>query len=133
MSTVTLTEFLLARIAEDEARAKAAIGSLKEEDRERRWSEDTEMWVYGYEFYLDGDVSDFVEANDPHRVLAECEAKRRVIEEIWTYEDRIEGEWGSCRSVSELQADPIQPDALKALALPDSDHPDYRDEWRPEG
>ena len=103
---MTLTEFLLARIAEDEEQARMASAL---------------SWVTcpecGY---------------DPSRVLAECEAKRRIVEhaqqwagtlhktpEGWTPEActayRMAMEW-----------------AVQHLALPFADHPDYRDdEWRP--
>ena len=87
MDVVTITEFLLARIAEDEAGARAVVG-----DR-NAW--DTPEW----------DASRW----SPWRVLDECEAKRRLVGDEW-YED---------------------PETLRILAAIYSDHPDYRDEWRP--
>jgi hypothetical protein len=46
---------------------------------------------------------------DPARVLAECAAKRRIVE-------MYAGQHG-------------QPYVLHFLALPYADHPDYRQEW----
>jgi len=82
----TLTEFLLARIAEDEVEA---------EDNEPYWG----GWSRAHEA----------------RVLAECEAKRRIIETA-SMIDMIENEWGAS--------------ILRTLAAVYSDHPDYRQEWK---
>jgi hypothetical protein len=66
---------------------------------------------------------------DPARVLAEVDAKRRILDEIVPLIDemdgRIESEWG-------LRMEPIgESDALvKLLALPYADQPGYRPEWR---
>jgi hypothetical protein len=62
-------------------------------------------------------------ANDPARMLREVEAKRAIVESAAmpvaaTQEARLG--W-------EAQGDTI----LRALATVYSDHPDYRDEWRP--
>lgn len=62
--------------------------------------------------------------HDPARVLAECEAKRRIVEE---YQDALSvvnpGDFtDGCRSGLEY--------ACHALASVWPDHPDYRDEWR---
>ena len=90
---MTLVEFLLARIAEDEAVAKRGPypePSLRLEN-------------------VETDESMFI-AIDPARVLAECEAKRRIVEvyqqgEVW----------------------PVL--TLRAIAHPYRDHPDYDPEW----
>lgn len=81
----TLTDFLLARIAEDEA-----------------------------------DVADPAAALHyaPDRVLAECEAKRRIVERHSGCDEVSYGDTSTC------------PDA-RDLALPYADHPDYRPEWKP--
>ena len=92
MDVVTITEFLLARIAEDEAGARAVVG-----DR-NAW--DTPEW----------DASRW----SPWRVLDECEAKRRIVDDVqcgWFDTDLA----GAC----------------KHLAAVYSDHPDYDEEWKP--
>lgn len=107
MSVEGLTEFLLARIAEDEAVAhKATVPTVFEPLL--RW-----MLLAGDDSNMPGAV-----LAEPSRVLAECEAKRRIVSRIAT-------------------ADP-HPDArymldlvLRLLALPYADHPGYREEWRP--
>lgn len=101
---MTLAEFLLARIAEDE-------------DVATNW--------------LRFEVRDGVPGNYaiPDRVRAECEAKRRIIElhsdggKDWNGE-RFVHFCHSCRT-------PWPCLTLRALALPYADHPDYREEWRP--
>lgn len=67
----------------------------------------------------------------PAGVLAECDAKRRIVQQVvpgidglW---DQIEGEFGVGPSV------PCEESALllRLLALPYADRPGYREEWRP--
>lgn len=148
--TVTITEFLLARIAEDEAVAHAASpggwafngiesvsgGMIYDETR-------TIAGVY-YEQPDDHDgrivrhlLSDEADRNgehiarhDPARVLGECEAKRRII-----------AEHGDGRSAMAIYAEPycrtcsgdtvvvLPCRTLGALALPYADHPDYDPTW----
>lgn len=112
-----LTEFLLARIAEDEARFRTSGGEG-----------------------TSGDMNaDYIETLH-ERLLAECEAKRRILAEhprdgsmlLVGYE-----ECGTCADGVPLDVDgqPVRKDwpcpTIKALALPYADHPDYQDEWRP--
>ena len=99
---VTLTDFILARIAEDEAWAR----------------------IEGAAYLRAHDPSALVdEPKTPAlfpRVLAECEAKRRIVEEALSAPPtsqfdgvRESGAW-----------------TLRALAAIYADHPDYRGEWR---
>jgi len=97
---MTLTDFLLARIAEDEATAAHARGALG-------WTNSTGVQIAGRDVY------------DPARVLGECEAKRRIVE--WCGSDPGELEPG----INGL-ADMI----LRDLASVYADHPDCREEWR---
>ena len=60
----------------------------------------------------------------PERALAECEAKRRVVEEHSPYDE----EWcSSCGDVPQVDYPCL---TVRALAAVYADHPDYRDEWR---
>jgi len=98
----TLTEFLLARIAEREMLARdmqhmAAIGRPLLE--------------------LRGGGTLGRDLVDPARVLAECEAKREVVNAAGYHL-----EFGRVTPESEDLALSI----LRALALPYADHPDYR-------
>ena len=113
---MTLTEFLLARIAQDEEAAEEVL----------QWD---------------------VVAVSRHRLLAECEAKRRIIEEhkplgeIYDLEQLVYAEAsatcvtcgpGDSWQAREYQGDyPFPCRTLTLLALPYAAHPDYREEWKP--
>lgn len=103
---MTITEFLLARIIEDKADVAAA-------------QEMGERWCWG----------------GPARVLADCEARdalMRMHKPIqYRGRDGATDEW--CDICGHQPRDPRHsyPCAtMKTLALPYSEHPDFRDEWR---
>jgi len=125
---MTITEFLLARIAEDEAVAKR-VGNAKmyRDDLGRGWIEGP----LGHVAITDGrrDIPvaeaallDHLGHNMPGRVLAECEAKRRIVELSWHHLGEDDYGWGMEEAKRQV---------LVLLALPYADHPDYREEWRP--
>lgn len=123
-----LTEFLLARIAQDEdlARDAASEGT----PRRTGW----QLWTSKISTTRGGEVlgpRGSVEAS-PARVLAECEAKRLAIEAAWYDHESIEGEWGSGQSMEQMSAEGDYPEVVKALGLPFADHPSYQEEWRPQ-
>lgn len=60
---------------------------------------------------------------DPARVLAECDAKRRIIEHLQEVAGYV-GEWCGRCSFDETPT-------LKLLALPYRDREGYREEWKP--
>jgi len=137
--TMTLTEFLLARIAEDEAAAHA-LGKEGMTQRLRDQSEEVAQ-LYGDPDPPEGDVkladslwfnaqdaADYADRFSAARVLAECEAKRRIVEE-YTTAGRVAQEHPIVHEAYE--AEMAMEFVCKALALPDADHPDYREEWRP--
>jgi len=108
---VTLTEFLLARIAEDEALAQDQLRAYQH--------------VFGIPHYFRIDQS--IVGLTPRTALAECEAKRRIV-----------GLWDLCMSEPEPgfpsaplggQGAEVYYDALRALAVPYADHPSFRAEW----
>lgn len=102
---MTLTDFLLARIAEDEAVARKTVVLA-----------------------------------DPARVLAECAAKRRIVatwERRWDEAENAAnnpnlsvGERNSMNGMFASQATGLG-EAIRLLALPYADHPDYNPDWRP--
>jgi len=110
---MTITEFLEARIAEDEALAEAASVSMHGQRHEESWD---------YSSYVLGSERDATEAQDkfidtwwPVRVLAECGAKRAIIE-----------------ALGPESRDPypyVGSDVIAAFAAVYADHPDYRQEW----
>lgn len=118
----SLVEFLRARLDEDEQAARAASGpkarypywALSEwQGREEPHSligqgtpeHPTVLGHFTYDPIFTTHAEHIVR-HDPARVLAEVEAKRRIVFEV---------------------AMPV----LALLALPYADHPDYREEWRP--
>lgn len=161
-----LDEFLMARIADDETLANDAASRLGRYGRpdDERWSvydEDERcshdtgigLWVVhdkggpasGRSEVLGNIDSPFTARHiarwDPARVLAECAAKRRLVElhhPIEVYE-----RWnpnGHCAECSdsgwEAAIDGASPvdfpcPTMRLLALPYADHPDYREEWKP--
>lgn len=61
--------------------------------------------------------------HDPARVLADVEAKRRIVEEANLY---LCDSGPGCGYRTKHGHN-----VLRLLALPYADHPDYREEWRP--
>lgn len=124
-----LTAFLVARLADDEAYARNAFGDHNDAgpDWHEQWSGalnigDAEDLVNTN----DSQVSRFMERFDPARILREVEAKRLVIAEYESVVESADLSNDADRAlVSSLRG------AVKALALPYSDHEDYREEWRP--
>lgn len=136
---MTITEFLTARLDEDEAVARAAAPRAQREwavspgaplVEGSRWNvvsaerdqyapdlpaaRIAEMYL---EFPYGGErrAAEHIARHDPARLLAEVEAKRRII-------DRVEQHARYGGVVLYL---------LAPLALPYADHPDYDESWRP--
>lgn len=111
---MTLTEFLLARLDEDEAAARDAKDRLDPFGKARH-------------FYPDGVGQDdwgvsFYNVH-PARVLAEVTAKRQIVESCRADYEYAQGRNDDTTEVAE--------EVLWALALPYADHEDYRAEWGP--
>lgn len=109
---MNITEFLLARIAEDEDRAKMARGwqtGSRHEGQPLDWSIHMDRW-------------------SPDRVLAECETKRRIVEL-----HRAANGDGACDLCGGLDADLLRGqwpcETLIALASVYADHPDFDPAW----
>jgi hypothetical protein len=105
-ATQTLTEFLLARITEDEQQARDfGARDVVLCEKPGPWS--SEMW----ETIADPAGSAYPTA----RVLTECEVKRWMVEMFGVTD----------------YARYNDPEIMRRLALIYADHEDYRDEWRP--
>lgn len=138
---MTITEFLLARIAEDEAVALAAtpghwyadevyatitaepFRSAREAyDRDRP---DIDCWVIPES--MDSGVGDHnlahIARHDPARMLAECEAKRRTVKRF-VDTSYFEPKPSNAYDLALL-------DVMHDLAAVYADHPDYDESWRP--
>jgi hypothetical protein len=159
---VELVEFLLARIAEDEAVVRGA-SSLHWTVRDPDVG--TEL-ACRFGVVETGGVHPTAWPGDavhiarwsPLRVLAECEAKRRIVmtferrhrdlaanegaetelrAEIAHSEDGASWDIGSRRQAIRRERDYLNvtlanlQQVMRHLALPHADHPDYREEWRP--
>jgi hypothetical protein len=120
-----LTIWLRAQLDEDERVAREAS---------RYDDEDSAEWDIAYRWVrharhrtAGGSRHHFAQgAPSPARVLAEVDAKRRIIAEYERYaaeRRRAMNGWESSREVSPI---------LAALALPYADRPGYRSEWAPD-
>lgn len=90
---MTLTDFLLARVAEDEASLPSGF----------------DCWY------------------KPERYVAECAAKRAIVE---LHED-VRGSCMTCGAITAIGYKEDWPcDTIKALAQPYADHPDFDEAWR---
>ncbi|MGZ4574770.1 MAG: DUF6221 family protein [Mycobacteriaceae bacterium] len=99
---MTITEFLLARIAEQKAMVR---------DPRYIWS------------------LDHPEIGAPEKVLAECEAKRQIVEGHAENDDPCaikDGDWPDAWG-----DEPWPCRTIRNLASIYAGHPDYREEWRP--
>jgi len=73
------------------------------------------------------DTGGYLERFDERRMLAEVEAKRRLIDVLRSYEP--DTEWDTQPDIGQ-RANNVA-GALRRLAQLYSEHPDYRPEWRP--
>ena len=157
-----LVEFLLARITEDEALAQDA--AAYSDYQLRQFADGTGNWASGRgesrqpqivagPFYvytsnfakakrLD-QVASHIARHDPAHVLAECQAKRRLVSEVHfdrlaelhAHDDEHDDLWipecDSCSCFSDCVVYLENCPTLRLLALPYAYHHDYREEWRP--
>jgi len=155
MTAPTLTEFLLARIAEDEAVARAAIDPNRPGTHWQwiNYRDDTVLAAPTWEdmpVYLAtvegfattsgvGDLPAFplghVEADepramphiarhDPARVLAECEARRRIVDEASELLALNEGTSVWMAAAAHARR------TLRHIATVYADHPNFDEAWR---
>lgn len=149
---MSIVEFLEARIAEDEATAREAAGF---EDTARRWEvgqdgnaiePDVAPTVWAY-------AAQHIARHDPARVLAECEAKRRIVDLHQNWPVLVEAEpqmrilhddpldmavsmsqqfaWLTEQEYrSRFGDEPPTTPMLRALASVYADHPDFDLAWR---
>lgn len=120
-----LVEFLNARYHEELAEA----GKLPEADDHA-----VDQWVIKFEETGDWDSYSYLRISKA-RVLAEVEAKRKLLDEHQDVNDGscgtcVDGRWGyPTHGGSSPQQWPCT--TVRILALPYAEHPDHREEWRP--
>lgn len=135
-----LVDFILARVAEDEALARSATAG----DRTGNWWLDPDeggitevscLEVQGFVTAVDQDAAHIVR-HSPASVLRECEAKRRIVEQA----GEASGDRGQViqefavgdAEVDDMYASDPGELILRALASVYAEHPDYRPEWSPD-
>ncbi|MFE0088737.1 DUF6221 family protein [Streptomyces sp. NPDC059016] len=127
-----LVDFLRARLDEDEQAARRAGDSFRQ------------IGETGVIVATEGDraeecasanwagIAEHIVRHDPARVLREVEAKRRM---LTSYENAAVAQRAATGtpSVGDLMDGSAHSlrFALRLLALPYADHPDYRQEWKP--
>jgi hypothetical protein len=127
---MTLTEFLLARIAEDEQAATAGIST--QADPENGWGLIEYEGLAGLTLSPHvGHIHERVQGEHiirwhPHRVLAECEAKRRIVELC----AEVMGDEDPRTSLDEAGWISLAWELMYELAGVYADHPDFREGWR---
>jgi hypothetical protein len=159
MTDLTLTDFLLARIAEDEAVARAAspgewatqvmqhvnhdpegewltVEVVREDDDDEELADFGGMEVISYGTRVEPgghsqENAEHIARHDPARVLAECEAKRRIVTTLAPF--LRHRDWGDELGYGASQSDDDKRArwVFRVLAQPYAGHPDYREKWRP--
>ena len=118
---MTIVEFLLARIAEDEAEARDAIAERARVSGDDPRSSDPDMSLQSWP-----DVGVPAVLVGPERVLAECASKRhmlRMAQRVFFPSPlRVKPFWDGQRAYAEA--------VLEELAAVYADHPDYDTSWR---
>jgi hypothetical protein len=124
----TLAEFLLARIAEDQAVADSADGPDGIYP-DTWWGQPGNKWADDRPVPLQD--ANHIARHDPARVLAECEAKRDIVEAF----QRIETLASAALDIDQFRRlDAARREmrwVVRRLTVPYMWHPDYREEWRP--
>lgn len=118
MSDLTLAEFLAARLDEDEAEALAAGGATEAVD----WRPSSGNPDWDYQAFRS-----HIARHDPARVLRETGAGRKILELHLPGEP---DEYGRIRC-QRCDESGYPCSTLRAQGAVFSDHPAYRDEWRP--
>lgn len=139
MTAPSITEFLLARIAEDEAVARAAAWvpdpDEPDDDYDNPWAKD-----HGEFASRGGAKFTHILRNDPARVLAECAAKRAIVELYERHrENRDARRHPRARAAEDYVAvqdrrkqearTRVAEDVIFHLAAVYRNHPDYQHEW----
>lgn len=140
-----LIEFLCARLDEDEQIARAALCDDPRYLTDDEATADNGVWQTsthphdecvvrgaGIVIYDEGghtaEQARHIARNDPARVLAEVDAKRRILDAAeGSFDAYDEDPYDETRTADSSTFEWI----LRVLALPYADHPDYREEWRP--
>lgn len=144
---ITITEFLTARLGDDEAYAREAAAEFGP-DWIEIWSGTVDLTANlpgrqppdgrhwdAHVVTNDARVSCHMVRWDPARALADVAAKRAIVAAHETFESRVEAATYTGYDALNYHRDQGTLSALKGtlryLALPYADHPDYDERWRP--
>lgn len=129
---MTITEFLLARIAEDEAVARAIYDHdrwiLEEDGNGDEWVTEVDRADQHWRVAMTKRIGhgEHIARHDPARVLAECEAKRRIVDGLEAaFVANSNGTFAREKLLGML-------DAVGFIAAVYADHPDFDEAWRAE-
>lgn len=141
-----LVAFLHARLDEDELMARAATPKVADPRMEPGvWEHVGETRIEGYLLTIfpggghDEADAEHIARHDPARVLAEVEAKRRIVELHGRAVLRAGGGaqyfatqtvCRSCEPPQQLLGAAWPCETLRLLALPYASHPAFKEEWR---
>jgi hypothetical protein len=133
-----LVQFLRARLDEDYEAVQVVLGvnvmaAIRHGQPAPRWvpspNNDVGVWDTNRQprvKYAWPRERDHIIRHDPARVLAETEAKRQLVEKYAKVAvndiDEVEYAHGYANALGE---------AMRLMALPYADHPDYNQAWRP--
>lgn len=118
----TLTDFLLARISEDEEVAIEAVRVAEDAAPGVEWTHLQLNEVGGNSMHDEVTVG-------AHRFLAECEAKRRIVELHSGGAEWCGWTQGGDGTHDDMGNGPADCDTARALAQVYADHPDFDESW----
>jgi hypothetical protein len=136
-TVTTLADFLLARIAEDQAAARKCVGPEWDTGLPATIHPNptTYRTVVRQVGHVCGSIiaadAEHIARWDPARVLAECDAKRRIVELVQGPLTEIAQTAIGCCETTDPGDTEVGDKILRALALPYADHENYRPEWKP--
>lgn len=128
---MSITEFLLERIGEDEAAALAAVDG--QADPENGWGYEGRALIPHVGIIHHAVQAEHITRWHPYRVVAECAAKRAIVEKRLTIglPDRPISDGQAWLSGAHEAVDAERGHILRTLAAVYADHPDYQTEWKP--
>jgi hypothetical protein len=128
-----LIAFLRARLDEDERIARGVQWDSSGNTLDWRLPFSATVEVGTEAFTTDDSaIAAHVARHDPARVLAEVDAKRRIIDECAYWLDKInESATAEIPYPNLPERGEVVLPVITLLGLPYADHPHYRNEWRP--
>lgn len=126
-----IADFLLKRIGEDEYLARTCLleENLHPYGDERIPAIDPSEWGNLARNYLGGEMGEHCAQQHPLRTLAECSAKRAIIESLTSTAAAHANETNLGQKLVLAGMDTGLRLALQYLTLPYRDHPDFNEDW----